>query len=143
MIKALCKKAKGNKGFSLIELIIVIAIIAVLALILVPRFGGFRERAESAADTATARTIETAVMTMITEGDLSLGSGTGDGSFQIYANTDVQNVSGLAQNEDDIEDGLIQLIGTGVNHSSDSGYFEVTIRRGSLDVIVTPRSSEP
>ena len=42
MIKALCKKSRENKGFSLIELIVVIAILGILALILVPRFMDLR-----------------------------------------------------------------------------------------------------
>jgi len=71
MIKALCKKSRDNKGFSLIELIVVIAILAILALILVPRFGGFTEDAKEAADNATAKTIETAVIALITNGKLT------------------------------------------------------------------------
>ena len=70
MIKALCKKSRDNKGFSLIELIVVIAILAILALILVPRFGGFTKDAKEAADKATAKTIETAVIALITNGKL-------------------------------------------------------------------------
>jgi len=137
MIKALCKKAKGNKGFTLIELIIVIAVLGVLALILIPRFSGFRERARNASNEATARTIETAVVTLLADESLKL-AGSGDGSFEIGSNTAVTNVTGLIPNTDGaVEALLVPLLGNDVQHT-DGGVFEVTIDGSTLDVEVTP-----
>ena len=137
MIKTLCKKVKGNKGFSLIELIIVIAILGVLALILIPRFGGFRERAREASNEATARTIETAVVTLLADESLKL-AGSGNGSFEIGSNTAVTNVTGLIPSADgDVEALLVPLLGTDVKHT-DGGVFEVTIHQSTLAVEVTP-----
>ena len=123
MIKALCKKYRDNKGFSLIELIVVIAILAILALILVPRFGGFTKDAKEAADNATAKTIETAVIALITNGKL-----TGDGTIQISnppatgGNSTITPSSGVTLTNSDLTD----MIGTAIK-SETKGGFLVTI----------------
>jgi len=67
---------KKKKGFTLIELIIVIAIIAILAAIALPRFGQIRENGNVKADIATAKNIQTAINTAVSNGDLSLPTGT-------------------------------------------------------------------
>ena len=136
MIKALCKKAKGNKGFTLIELIIVIAVLGVLALILIPRFSGFRERARNASNEATARTIETAIVTLLADESLKLDGG--NGSFEIGDNTTVRNVTHLKPGTADaVRAHLVPLLGNDVQHT-DGGVFEVTIDESTLDVEVTP-----
>ena len=122
MFKALVKKSRENKGFSLIELIVVIAILAILALILVPRFTGFTKDARKAADNATSRTIETAVMTLLANGDL-----TGTGGITITGATDTAS-STITYNgfttgrESDLE----AMIGTNIRCETGSG-FEVTV----------------
>lgn len=145
MIKTLCKKVKGNKGFTLIELIIVIAILAVLALILIPRFGGFRERARNASNEATARTIETAIVTLLADESLKL-AGSGDGSFEIGSETTEEDVVELTvsdvenltpDDEEEVKDLLVPLLGTDVKHT-DGGVFKVTIYESTLAVEVTP-----
>ncbi len=74
-MKALQNKLrnKKQKGFTLIELIVVIIIIGILAAIAVPRMMSVRETAQDGADTATARTIVSAVSVASTKvnGDLS------------------------------------------------------------------------
>jgi prepilin-type N-terminal cleavage/methylation domain-containing protein len=55
--KAMLKKKKNKKAFTLIELIVVIAIIGVLVAILVPVMGGFVTSAQNTTNAANARTI--------------------------------------------------------------------------------------
>lgn len=127
MFKALVKKSRENKGFSLIELIVVIAILAILALILVPRFTGFTEDAREAADDATSRTIETAVMSLLANGRL-----TGTGKITITEATDGGGPStikyeGLVKSwGSGDKDELEAMIGTKIRSETGTG-FEVTV----------------
>ena len=129
MFKALVKKSRENKGFSLIELIVVIAILAILALILIPRFTGFTDDARKAADNATSRTIETAVMSLLANGRLTV-SGTG-GAITINEATDTTN-STITYKDlvkswgADDEDELAAMIGTKIRSETGTG-FEVTV----------------
>jgi prepilin-type N-terminal cleavage/methylation domain-containing protein len=135
MIKALCKKSRDNKGFSLIELIVVIAIIAILALILVPRFGGFTKDAKEAADNATAKTIETAVIALITNGKLTYtsynpdtGESLAGGTIQITnppatgGDSTITPSGGVTLTISDLTD----MIGSVIKSETGDG-FEVTI----------------
>ena len=118
MIKALCKKAKGNKGFTLIEVIVVLAILGILALILVPRLGGYTKRAKEKADKATARSIKTAVEVLVANGEI-------DGAVTFYIKN---GKNGCSIEPDDLlfKDELLELIGNGVKRQSANG-FKVTV----------------
>jgi prepilin-type N-terminal cleavage/methylation domain-containing protein len=146
MIKALCKKSKESKGFTLIELIVVIAILAILALILVPRFGGFTDDAKAEADKAAARTIQTAVVSLMANGTIEVSGG--NGTFAIGNGTTLdgnssnivilRDVDGVGTKDDkDLEAALQNLLGTGLKHST-GGTFNVVINQTTLDVTVTP-----
>ena len=59
--RALHKRTKGEKGFTLIELIVVIAVLAVLATLIVPRVIGVKSKAETAAMDANEKIIRNAL----------------------------------------------------------------------------------
>lgn len=59
--RALHKRTKGDKGFTLIELIVVIAVLGVLATLLIPKVVGVKSDAETAAMDANARIIKNAL----------------------------------------------------------------------------------
>ena len=119
MIKALCKKSRDNKGFSLIELIVVIAILAILALILIPRFTGFTDDAREAADNATSKTIETAVMSLLASGKIT---GSGEITIDTTASPNTINLGTLRGNVSDLK----AMIGENINCETGNG-FKVTV----------------
>lgn len=139
MFKALVKKSRENKGFSLIELIVVIAILAILALILVPRFTGFTEDAREAADEATSRTIETAVMSLLANGKITVTKSPG-----VITITEAKDdttpptpstisYADLSGDKDELE----KMIGTNIRSETGTG-FKVTVpANGEVECEVT------
>lgn len=61
--EALRKKAKGKKGFTLVELVIVIAVLAIIAAIAIPTVTNVIGDANAAADASNAQSIEMAIKT--------------------------------------------------------------------------------
>lgn len=70
MIKNL-RNRKRKSGFTLIELIIVIAIIAILAAVALPKFAEIRENANVKADISNAKSIQTEVIALIGQEDIT------------------------------------------------------------------------
>lgn len=142
MIKALCKKSRDNKGFSLIELIVVIAILAILALILVPRFGGFTQDAREAADNATAKTIETAVIALITNEKL-----TGNGTIYIE-NPGADGKSTITTDGVTFKNpytDLTDMIGTAIKSETEGGFLVTISPDGNVTCVpgAKPASHTP
>ena len=59
--RALHKRTKGDKGFTLIELIVVIAVLGVLATLIIPKVVGVKSDAETKAMEANERIIRNAL----------------------------------------------------------------------------------
>ena len=59
--RALHRRTKDEKGFTLIELIVVIAVLGILATLAIPRVIGVKSRAETAADDANEKIIRNAL----------------------------------------------------------------------------------
>ena len=66
-------KRKQNKGFTLAELLIVVAIIGILVAISIPIFSTQLEKARRTVDIANARSIESALATMVNDGTIEIG----------------------------------------------------------------------
>jgi len=62
---------RGEKGFTLIELLIVVAILGVLAAVVIPNVGRFIGRGETEAAATEKTNIQTAVIAMMTDNQLS------------------------------------------------------------------------
>ncbi|MGB4199062.1 MAG: type II secretion system protein [Tepidanaerobacteraceae bacterium] len=76
--RALHKRTKGDKGFTLIELIVVIAVLGVLATLIIPRVVGVKSKAETAAMDANAKIIRNALERYYLEHDETYPEGWDD-----------------------------------------------------------------
>ena len=80
---------RGEKGFTLIELLIVVAILGVLAAVVIPNVGRFIGRGEEEAAETEKTNVQTAVIAMMTDNNLSsLPSGFIDDSGGALVATD-------------------------------------------------------
>lgn len=59
--KALHRRTKGEKGFTLIELIVVIAVLGILATLVVPRVVGVKEEAQNTVGNANLKIVKNAL----------------------------------------------------------------------------------
>lgn len=85
MIKAIQKKLKNKKGFTLIELIIVIAILGIIATIAVPKFAGMQDKAKRGADITSAKAIADQVAILMAEDKIDY---TSDRTVEVVKATD-------------------------------------------------------
>ena len=66
-LKAISKKIKQKKGFTLVELIVVIIIIAIIAAIALPRIAAFQENARKSRILSEHRQLVTAIQARISQ----------------------------------------------------------------------------
>lgn len=132
MLAKLKNRLNNRKGFTLIELIVVIAIIAILAAVLIPRFAGFTQRANRSAVVATAKTINTAIATLVADGvdaaTIQGYDGTGSG-----VDVAITNLTGLIP-----ADGVLEITnGANSTFTYAAGGYTVTYTNGA-QTNVTP-----
>ncbi|WP_052045080.1 type II secretion system protein [Caloranaerobacter azorensis] len=60
MIKAINKRLRNKKGFTLIELIVVVAVLGILALIAIPKMVGIQDEAKEAVDESNMKLLQNA-----------------------------------------------------------------------------------
>lgn len=127
MIKNL--KNKKKKGFTLIELIIVIAIIAILAAVAVPKFGEVRTNANKKTDIANAKTIHSAVTTLLAEEKFS--NNTTLPTFEI-----VEDDKDGTKSSGEIVGEYLQTVPKGKLEDHKGHSFYVTVTAGTVTVSI-------
>jgi len=95
---------RGEKGFTLIELLIVVAILGVLAAVVIPNVGRFIGRGETEAAETERTNVQTAVIAMMTDNQLSeLSNPVTVATSDMGAFPDSASVAGSANKLTDIE----------------------------------------
>jgi prepilin-type N-terminal cleavage/methylation domain-containing protein len=61
MFKLFRKKAKGEKGFTLVELVVVVAVLGILATLAIPRIVGIRAEAEANTKLSNQKIVQNAI----------------------------------------------------------------------------------
>ncbi|QZY56986.1 type II secretion system protein [Crassaminicella profunda] len=135
MLKIFSKRMKNKKGFTLIELIVVIAILGILAGIVVPKFGGFTEKAKVEADKTACKTIQTAVLVALTNEDIS---GTGTITINNTGDTKFEKSDAITVKSDTTLKAVMEnLLGSDVKaQAKNKTKFEATIdAKGDVTVV--------
>ena len=100
-----------------------------------PRFGGFTKDAKKAADKATAKTIETAVIALITKGELTY---TGDGTVDrtIYIANAAGGSSRIRKTNVRFTDSdLTNMIGTAIKSETEKGFLVTISSDGNVTCV--------
>jgi type IV pilus assembly protein PilA len=111
---------RGEKGFTLIELLIVVAILGVLAAVVIPNVGRFIGRGEEEAKDTEFANVQSAVVAMMVDNNLSTlpnpADTTGDATQNMGAFPDSTSVAGS-------NDKLTDPYGTAYDAGDKNGYI--------------------
>ena len=138
---------RGEKGFTLIELLIVVAILGVLAAVVIPNVGRFIGRGEEEASDTEKTNVQTAVIAMMTDNQLSalphpVGTATANMSAfpdatSVCTTDKVNDPDGTAYQDDD-KDGFIlyqhDIISDDSDNTSLVNYVATEITKGTYTV---------
>ncbi|SHJ82650.1 competence type IV pilus major pilin ComGC [Tepidibacter formicigenes] len=102
MLRAIQKRLRNKKGFTLIELIVVLAVLGIIAAIAVPNFTGVKDSAKRKADELSVKTINKAIQLYIAETDDEDLSELKNGNEA--ATKSVENMVKALQSKDYLED---------------------------------------
>ncbi|SHH46351.1 type II secretion system protein [Tepidibacter thalassicus] len=139
MLRAIQKRLKNKKGFTLVELIIVIAVLGILVGIAVPKFSGIQENARKKTDITNAKMISDAISVLLAEGKIDAPSSSI--TFEVVSKKQSAPQNGSLSAEQQIQNALIDYLSdipkiksNGNSHKDDS--FYVTIEEGAKSVKV-------
>jgi type IV pilus assembly protein PilA len=102
VLRAIQKRLRNKKGFTLIELIVVLAVLGIIAAIAVPNFTGVKDSAKRKADELSVKTINKAIQLYIAETDDEDLSELKNGNEA--ATKSVENMVKALQSKDYLED---------------------------------------
>ena len=86
------KMLKNKKGFTLVELMVVVAILGILVAVAIPVYSSVTDKAERNTCVANIRTVESAVMQAVTNGDAKILA---DGKVTLNDGTTALTVAAL------------------------------------------------
>ena len=129
MLSTLKQRLRNRKGFTLIELIVVIAIIAILAAVLIPRFASFTDRADESAAVSTAKTINTALATLVADG-------VPEATIEAYteASAPITDLTGAIEAGADLHDITVDGNEVGFTYESAKGWEVIYVNGVQTDV---------
>lgn len=128
MYKAMIKKSKNKKGFTLVELIVVMAILAILAAILIPSVSGMINRSNIAVDNASGRSLYSAGAMMLAAYETVPSPASSATSFTATGNTKIESTTFPT----DTQGVLMDFLGTwpDAKQSKATGDFELSFDDG-------------